>query len=186
MKRLVFLILSIAVILLLSACGGNTAQSHTNDRETASLLTPDASPTSDTSINTDNTDVVNSSDNSEVPVTMPKISILIGSQTYHATLYNISSANALIEKLPLTLDMQELNGNEKYFYFAENLPSDSVRVGEIQTGELMLYGSDCLVLFYGSFSTSYSYTRLGRIEDPAGLAEALGSGSVSVSFETGK
>ena len=39
------------------------------------------------------------------------------------------------------------------------------------------------MLFYESISTSYSYTPLGRIEDPAGLAEALGSGSVAVTFQ---
>lgn len=55
--------------------------------------------------------------------------------------------------------------------------------GSIQTGDLMLYGSSCLVLFYESFRTSYSYTRLGRVENPSGLASALGRGSVSVTFE---
>lgn len=186
MKRLFFFILSIAVMLSLSACMGNTAQSQTNDRETASLITPDVSPTSDVSVDTEYTDVANSSNNSGVPVTMQTISILIGDQTFYATLYNNPSANALTERLPLTLDMQELSGNEKYFYFSENLPSDSVRVDKIQGGDLMLFGSDCLVLFYKSFSTSYSYTRLGRIEELAGLAEALGSKSVSVTFEIKK
>ena len=46
----------------------------------------------------------------------------------------------------------------------------------------MLFGSDCLVLFYESFSTSYSYTPLGAVENPQGLADALSSGSAQVTL----
>ena len=57
---------------------------------------------------------------------------------------------------------------------------EAERVSEIHAGDLKLYGSSCLVLFYESFSTSYSYTSLGYVENPEGLAEALGTGSVRV------
>ena len=46
----------------------------------------------------------------------------------------------------------------------------------------MLFGGSCLVLFYKSFTTAYDYTVLGAIENPEGLAEAAGSGSVEVEF----
>jgi hypothetical protein len=78
--------------------------------------------------------------------------------------------------------MTELNGNEKYFTLSNSLPTNASKPSSIQTGDLMLYGSNTLVLFYKTFSTSYSYTKLGRVDDPAGLAAALGSGNVTVTF----
>ena len=78
--------------------------------------------------------------------------------------------------------MHELNGNEKYCYMNESPPASSRRVGQIRTGDLMLYGSDCLVLFYESFQTSYSYTPLGHAENAEELAAALGTGDVEVTF----
>ena len=65
----------------------------------------------------------------------------------------------------------------------ESLPTSSERPGNIRAGDLMLYGSDCLVLFYENFSSGYSYTRLGSMDDPSGLAAALGRGSVDVTFQ---
>ena len=52
------------------------------------------------------------------------------------------------------------------------------------SGNLMLYGNNCVVLFYETFNSSYSYIRLGAIDDHSGLAAALGSGNVSVRFES--
>lgn len=108
--------------------------------------------------------------------------ITIGTKSFTATLADNETAKAFKEKLPLTLDMSELNGNEKYNYLSENLPSNSSGVGTIHEGDIMLYGSNCVVLFYETFSTSYSYTRMGCVNDTTGLKEALGSGSVSVTF----
>jgi hypothetical protein len=79
--------------------------------------------------------------------------------------------------------MNELNGNEKYHYLSSSLPTAAYQPGTIHAGDLMLYGNNCVVLFYETFNTSYSYTRLGAIDNPSGLAAALGSGDVSVRFE---
>lgn len=113
---------------------------------------------------------------------MPQLQIEIGEQFFTATLLDNPTTRALLEQLPLTVNMEELNGNEKYYYLQSPLPTDSQRPGSIETGDLMLYGSDCLVLFYQSFSSGYSYTRLGSVDDPSGLSAALGQGSAAVTF----
>jgi hypothetical protein len=78
--------------------------------------------------------------------------------------------------------MTELNGNEKYARLSGNLPTKDANPRTIRAGDLMIYGSKTVVLFYKTFPTSYVYTRLGRVKDAIGLAEAVGSGSVTVTF----
>ena len=50
----------------------------------------------------------------------------------------------------------------------------------------MLYGSDCLVVFYKSFNTSYEYTKVGRITNTKGLKKAAGKKSVTVTLSKKK
>lgn len=117
------------------------------------------------------------------PMANGKIKIKIGAQTFTATLLHNSSAKAFREMLPLTLNMTELNGNEKYGDLANNLPVNPSDPVTINNGDLMVYGSKTLVLFYKTFSTSYSYTKLGSVDDVTGFTAALGSGNVSVQYE---
>lgn len=124
----------------------------------------------------------NDNDNPKTPDAMT-LNMKIGNSTFTITLADNTTALAFADLLPLRLNMSELNGNEKYIYLAQSLPSQPTSPGTIQTGDLMLYGSTCIVLFYESFSTSYRYTRIGRVDNPAGLAAAVGSGSVTVLFE---
>lgn len=111
------------------------------------------------------------------------IEITVNGHTFSAGLYDNETARAFKEQLPFTLEMSELNGNEKYYYLSESLPTDSRIPSKIHTGDIMLYGSSCLVIFYEDFSTSYSYTPIGKINAPDGLATVLGSGSVQVDFK---
>lgn len=114
---------------------------------------------------------------------LDKMKITIGSKTFTTTLYQNPTVAALKAMLPLTVEMTELNGNEKYFRSATDLPVDAAKPGTIQVGDLMLFQSNTLVLFYKTFRTSYSYTKLGRIDNASGLAAAVGSGRVTISFE---
>ena len=117
------------------------------------------------------------------PTVGSSVRIRIGFNTFTATLSDNPTATTFKARLPITLSMTGLNGNEKYAQLPGRLPTSAVNPGTIQAGNLMLYGSSTLVLFYEMFRTSCAYTKLGRINDPSELATALGSGNVAVTFE---
>jgi hypothetical protein len=116
-------------------------------------------------------------------MTNGKIKITVNSQTFTASLFDNNSAKAFKEMLPLTIHMTELNGNEKYYDLPKSIPTNAFNPETIKSGDLMLYDSKILVLFYKTFSTSYSYTKLGMIDDVKGLELVLGSGNATVTFE---
>lgn len=115
--------------------------------------------------------------------TSMSINVIVGNKTFSATLADSETGKAFAQLLPMTITMNELNGNEKYHYLDSSLPTNSYQPGTIHAGDLMLYGNNCVVLFYETFNSGYSYTRIGSIDDPSGLVEALGTGNVSVRFE---
>ena len=113
-----------------------------------------------------------------------EIEIVAGGKTFQAELENNKTAREFRSMLPSTVLMEELNGNEKYYYMDQTLPANAKKTGTIKAGDLMLYGDDCLVLFYETFQSNYSYTKIGHIKDVKGLKEALGAGDIEVSFST--
>lgn len=112
-----------------------------------------------------------------------KMKIKIGSHTFTANLYDNKSTEALKAQLPLAIKMSELNDNEKYGQLPSNLPTNTENIGTIHEGDILLWGANTLVVFYKTFKTSYSYTKIGRIENPLSLATAVGSESVTMVFE---
>ncbi|MDH2432468.1 cyclophilin-like fold protein [Pokkaliibacter sp. MBI-7] len=106
----------------------------------------------------------------------------VGERRFAITLADTAAARAFATLLPLTLEMEELNGNEKKKALPRSLPTDASRPGTIHSGDLLLWGEHTIVVFYQTFSSPYAYTRLGRVDDPAGLAQVLGAGDVRVAF----
>lgn len=116
--------------------------------------------------------------------TMINMNITVGNATFKAKMNDNDTIRALITQMPMTVNMSELNGQEKYYLFQSGLPVASTEApATIHSGEIMVWSSNTLVLFYNTFSNSYGgYTKLGYIEDISGLTAALGTGAVQVTF----
>lgn len=81
-----------------------------------------------------------------------------GGRRFAVALAETEAARAFVARLPLTLDMTDLNGNEKKFDLPKNLPAHPIRAGTIRSGDLMLWGDNTVVVFYMTFDSPYSYT----------------------------
>lgn len=112
--------------------------------------------------------------------------LYINNHEYNLQLIQNETTDSFLERLPLTVTMNELNGNEKYVYLDQSLPSHGQKVYSIHTGDIMLFNNDCLVLFYEDFQTNYQYTPIGKITDTHNLKENLGKGNVQVIFQKEK
>lgn len=163
MKRIIITFLLLSV--LLTACakgGGKPEESKTQSKETQS-----------------ETIIIEEETKKKAE---DKMKITVNGKEFYIIKENNETAEAFSQALPLSLDMNELHGNEKYYYLDFTLPENAENVKSINKGDVMLFGDSCLVIFYKSFNTSYSYTRIGKIENADGLEKALGGGNVKIEF----
>ncbi len=154
MKRIILMILTTAIFFMLTACGaarkvpisadGNNTLLPAEPQETSPV--PAESNTPASTISEDATPVAEASETA--------ISLTVGEQTFSATLLDNETARQFAVQFPLTLEMSELNGNEKYYYMDNELPTDSYQPGQINAGDLMLYGNNC---FHSSISVAAQY-----------------------------
>ncbi len=159
MKKIVYSLL--IVICLFIAVGCNSKKDETNNQNNS----------------TNQQESNNKSNNSNEVI--KSVKAIINGKEYKIDLEDNETANSFVGLLPQELNMRELNGNEKYIYLDTTLPTNSSNPKRINVGDVMLYGDNCLVIFYKSFDTSYSYTKIGHIDN----LPNLGNDSISVRFE---
>ena len=111
-----------------------------------------------------------------------KMNVQIGSATFTATLEDNDATRELMEmirKAPVSIDMSDYGGFEKVGPLGRSLTTDNHQT-TTTAGDIVLYSGDQIVMFYGT--NSWSYTRLGRIDDLTGWEDALGSGGITAVF----
>lgn len=189
-----------ALTLLLSACRNGRLEESRSDGDTAASS---AEPSAEAGTPTDEPAVPEAQrspdaaheasepapdDTAEVPAgggeedDEMEMTMQVGESAFTATLEENAAVDALVEMMehgPVTIQMSDYAGFEKVGALGTNLPTSNSQT-TTQAGDIVLYQGSQIVLFYGS--NSWSYTRLGRIDDLTGWAEALGSGDVSVTF----
>ena len=151
-KRIIVSLLVIVSLLMIVGCNSKNNKSSEKDNNI---------------IENDSSEVISS------------MKVTINGKQYVVQLEDNETVKSFINILPQELNMSELNGNEKYIYLDITLPTNSSNPKHINSGDVMLYGNNCLVLFYKSFDTSYSYTKIGHIEN----LDDLGNGSITAKFE---
>ena len=108
--------------------------------------------------------------------------VQVGDTIFSATLEENVAVSALVDMMresPVVLQMSDYSGFEKVGPLGTSLPADNSQT-TTHAGDIVLYNGNQIVIFYGS--NSWSYTRLGHIDDLTGWEEALGNGDVTVTF----
>lgn len=119
----------------------------------------------------------------EETLEMKKILMIVENQEFEINLYQNEAVHHFISQLPLTIQMNDLYGNEKYSYLNFSLPTQSESIRNIQAGDIMLFGNNCLVLFYEDFTTSYQYTRIGYMDNADNIKSTVGNHGVTITFQ---
>ena len=111
-----------------------------------------------------------------------KMNVQIGSYSFTATLEDNPAAAEFREMLqagPVTVEMDDYSGFEKVGALGARLSASDARI-TAGPGDIMLYNSSQIVMFYGS--NTWAYTRIGHIDDLTDWEAALGSGGVTAVF----
>lgn len=111
-----------------------------------------------------------------------KMIVQIGDTKFTATLYDNAAVNEFVDMMkegPVSIDMNDYSGFEKVGSLGKTLSAEDKQT-TTEPGDIVLYNKNQIVMFYGS--NSWSYTRIGKIDDLSGWKEALGSGSITAIF----
>ena len=160
MKRLTFLLLSILMLLAVTACGEKKTAPETQGIE--NFQDGSAEETSDERADTEMKMYIN---DTEIPVmweSNPSVSALRND----------------LEAGDIVVTMSMYSNNEQVGSLGKTYPSNDVQT-TTNNGDIVLYSSDQIVVFYGS--NSWAYTRLGTMDlSEIEVVNLLSHGDVSI------
>lgn len=187
MKRFICIVLFFAVLFINTACGnsqsGSSSGSQTEPASTSSDIEPDEEkqPAPGTEEEPaqlqQNDNEIHEEENEKM-----RMKVQVGDSIFTAALEDNAAVHALVEmmeKEPVEIRMSDYSGFEKVGSLGKSLPADNSQT-TTEAGDIVLYQGNQIVMFYGS--NSWSYTRIGRIDDLTGWEEALGSADVTVTL----
>ena len=160
MKQLAFLLLSVLILLAATACYEKKAAPKTQPIEyTRNSLTEE---TSDERTDTGMKMYIN---DMEIPVTWENNS-------------SVSALRSDLQAGDIVVSMSMYSNNEQVGPLDKSYPSNDVQT-TTNNGDIVLYRSDQIVLFYGS--NSWAYTRLGKMDlSENEVVDLLSNGDVSI------
>ena len=151
---------TLGMVLALTACGGN-ADTNTSDNIAETKTENDEEIGEQTDM---------------------KMNVQVGDYTFTATLENNTAVDELVEMMKegsVTINMRDYSGFEKVGSLGRSLTANDEQT-TTAAGDIVLYNGNNIVMFYGS--NSWSYTRIGKIDDLTDWKKALGSGSITAIF----
>ena len=111
-----------------------------------------------------------------------KMNVQVGAYTFTATLEDNDAVRELTEMMqtgPVTINMSDYSGFEKVGPLGRSLTTSNSQT-TTAAGDIVLYNGNNIVMFYGS--NSWSYTRIGKIDDLTDWTAALGSRDITATF----
>lgn len=192
MKKQMTFVLAVLMMFFLVACDRenvplenetNTTETENtqteaeeNESEDVSEIPSEDDQNTQANANTDSTEAGGQED------TEMKLQIEAGGSIFTATLEDNEAVTAFMEMLEdesIVIEMDDYSGFEKVGSLGTSLPASNSQM-TTQAGDIVLYNSSQIVMFYGS--NSWSYTKLAEVDDLTEWEDALGSGSVTVTF----
>lgn len=191
MKRYWLIITAMLCVLMLSACvaqenrdipaseNSNSGVSENIDVRKSENSDSNVSESSNASVSESSNTGTNETSDTQEDETEMKMNVQIGDYTFTATLEQNQAVNELIDMMkegPVTIEMSDYSGFEKVGPLGKGLTTDNHQTTTTE-GDIVLYNGNQIVIFYGS--NSWSYTRIGKINDLTNWKKALGSEDVT-------
>ncbi len=190
MKKIYNLLCFTVAVFFMTACVKTDTQTQIPANQSESSMAESASP-SDPAEGLGNVPEMKSGETSGTETNIQNnteenivenINVQVGDVVFSATLEENEAVTAFVEMMqenPIVIQMSDYSGFEKVGSLGASLPASNSQI-TTQAGDIVLYNGNQIVIFYGS--NSWSYTRLGHIDDLTGWEEALGNGDVTVTF----